>query len=142
MPKWTPALRLAIGLVVAVGIAGTATLAANRAERLTAAEVVGLYRVEPAVRGNPTTPMLLQRFSADGRTRIEAVHLLDEPAGLRTEVRVDSARTQGWTVEDGRLCIATTPEPACSSVARDPVTGDLTVGSQRLTRIRSSTLVD
>ena len=124
--------------MIAIILATIAMWATNRAERLADADIVGLYRVEPGSREAATSQLLLQRFMADGTTRFESVYLRDEPTGLRAEVRVDSARVRSWTLDDDQLCLATTPEPACSRITRDPLTGDLTIGTQRLTRVRGS----
>lgn len=138
----SPAVRLGTGFIVALALGGTALYAVNRAERLTMDDVIGVYRVEPTARGNATDRILFQRLLPDGRTWLEEVRLVDGSDGLRTTVTVDSAGAQEWTMEDGRLCIGSPAQRACSSVARDPVTGDLTVGEQRLTRLRSSAVVD
>lgn len=142
MPMNTPLARVTLGLAAAVVLAGIALFAANRAERLTNDDVVGVYRVEPTDPGNATDQILFQRFTADGRTWLEAVRLVDGPAGLESTVSIDSAHVGRWSMDDDRLCIGDRARPACSSVARDPVTGDLTVGPQRLTRLRGTTLVD
>src|SRR5688500_17773750 len=136
------AARVAAGLAVALLLGGTALYAVNRAERLTMDDVVGVYRVEPVDRGNATDRILYQRLGPAGRTWLEEGRLVDGPRGLRATVAVDSARAQAWTMEEGRICIGSLRSRACSSVARDPVTGDLTIGEQRLTRMRASTLVD
>ncbi len=138
----TPAARVATGLATAVLLGGVAFFAANRAERLTNEDVAGLYRVEPGARGNATDRILFQRLASDGRTWLEEVKLVDGPAGLSATVTSDSGRATTWSMHDGRLCIGGAERAACSSVARDPVTGNLTVGDQRLTRVRSSAVVD
>ena len=133
-----PTLRIVVGLVIAIGLAVTAMWATNRADRLAVSDIVGLYRVEPASREAATSQLLFQRFMPDGAVRFESIHLQDGPSGLSAEVRVDSARVQSWTLEDDQLCLATATKPACRRIARDPLTGDLTIGTQRLTRIRGS----
>ena len=138
----TPGVRVATGLGAAVLLGGTALYAVNQAERLTMADVAGVYRVEPTARGNATDRILYQRLRADGRTWLEEVRLVDGPAGLETSVSVDSARARTWSMDDGRLCIGVAAQRTCSAVGRDPITGDLTVGEQRLTRLRSSVVVD
>lgn len=138
----TPATRVAAGLVAALVLGGTALYAVNRAERLTMDDVAGVYRVEPTARGNATDRILFQRLFPDGRTWLEEIRLVDGPGGLRATVSIDSTRTQAWTMEEGRLCIGISSQRACSSVARDPATGDLTIGEQRLTRLRSGPVVD
>ena len=138
----SPAARVAAGLAVALLLGGTALYAVNRAERLTMDDVAGVYRVEPTERGNATDRILFQRLGSDGRTWLEEVRLLDGPQGLRATVSVDSARAQTWTMEKGRICIGSSASLACSSVARDPITGDLTIGKQRLTRMRNTAVVN
>ena len=138
----TPAARVTAGLVAALLLGGIALIAVNRAERLTKTDVAGVYRVEPAARGNRTDRILFQRLREDGRTWLEEVRLVDGPGGLTATVSIDSARVQQWTVDDGRLCIGVQSDRSCTAVVRDPVTGDLTMGKQRLTRVRSSTVVD
>ena len=138
----TPGARVTAGLAVALLLGGVSLIAANRADRLTSEEIVGVYRVEPSARGNPTDRILYQRLREDGRTWLEEVRLVDGPGGLAASVRVDSAKAQQWLLEEGRICIGSGAQRACSPVSRDPATGDLTVGKQRLTRMRSATLVD
>lgn len=138
----SPAARVTAGLVAAIILGGTALYAVNRAERLTMADVAGIYRMEPSARGEATDRIHHQRLAPDGRTWLETIHLVDGPHGLRTTVSIDSAGARRWMMEDGRLCIGHAPRRTCSTVARDPVTGDLMVGDQRLTRLRSSAVVD
>ena len=135
----TPAARVTAGLAVAVILTGTAIFAANRAERLTMDDVAGVYQVESTDVGNATDRLLFQRFTVDGRTWLEGIRLTDGPGGLEATITTDSARISKWSVDEGgRLCIGAGVRAACSTAARDPVTGDLTIGEQRLTRLRGA----
>jgi hypothetical protein len=140
-----PGRRVVVMVVLgAVGVAAAGAWRPRARVEVTAADVVGLYRVEPAARGNPTTPLLFQRFAADGQTRLEVVYLRDGATGLTAEVRVDDARrTKRWAVAGGRLCIGAPGRERCGPVERDAVTGDLTVaGGQRLVRLRQHSVVE
>lgn len=138
----TPLARVGLGLAAALVLATIAIVAVNRAERLTTDDLVGVYRLEPASPGNPTDRIIFQRFTADGQTWLETIVVIDGPGGLQPAMHSDSARRTRWSVDDGQLCLGDPPGPACEKVVRDPVTGDLTVGSQRLTRLRGGTLVE
>lgn len=142
MPFNTPLARVGLGLAAALVLGTIAIVAVNRAERLTTDDVVGVYRVEPASPGNPTDRIIFQRFTPEGRTWLETIVVVDQPGGLRSAVESDSARRSAWSMEGGQLCLGERPRLACQKVVRDPVTGDLTVGSQHLTRLRGGTLVD
>ena len=142
MVPGTPGTRVAVGLAAAVLLGGIALVAVNRAERLTNEDVAGVYRVEPTARGNATDRMLFQRFEPGGRTWLEEVRVADTAGGLAATTSSDSARATSWSIRDGRLCIGAEDTQACSAISRDPVTGDLTVGEQRLTRLRSAVVVD
>lgn len=138
----TPLARVSLGLAAALVLATIAIVAVNRAERLTTDDVVGVYRLEPASPGNRTDRLIFQRFTAGGQTWLETIVVTDGPGGLEPAMHSDSARRARWSMEDGQLCVGEPPGLACEKVVRDPVTGDLTVGSQRLTRLRGGTLVD
>lgn len=138
----TPLARVSLGLAAALILAIIAIVAVNRAERLTTEDMVGVYRLEPASPGNPTDRIIFQRFTAAGLTWLETIVVVDGPGGLQPVIQSDSARRSRWSMEEGQLCLGERPRLACEKVVRDPVTGDLTVGSQRLTRLRGAALVD
>lgn len=128
---WTAAVA---GVMV---MAGGAAWAVGRPNELRAEDVVGVYRNEPAARGNPTTTLQFVRFQRNGKAYLEFVKLHDDGVRFSPEANALADRPRGWRLEGSRLCL-TERTTRCFDAERDEVTGDLALeGGQRLTRIRS-----